>query len=237
MNTSVTTKTTIMLAEDHALTRGGIRQLLEAESDLEVIGEASEGGEVLRLLEQVQPDVLLLDIWFEDSNGPNGLDVARQVCQRFPRVNVCILSAHAILAYVIQALRSGALGYVTKSADLVVVVRGVREVAAGRRFFSEPLSEEAIEAYEAKTGKGHFDLYETLTPCEREVFRLSALGLTMPEIAARRGVSPRTIESERKAAMTKLGLTNQSELVRYAVERGIIGNGSSRDIRQDPEPD
>lgn len=223
-------KTRIVLADDHHLVRHGVRALLEAQPDFELVGEASDGIQLLQELERTRPDVLVLDISLP---GLNGLDVARQVRQQFPAVKVCILSMHADEGYVIRALRNGALGYVVKSAHSADLVRTLREVAAGRRCLSPPLSDSAIEAYLEKAEKGQFDVYETLSNRERQVLQLAAEGLRTNEVAERLFISPRTVETYRAGIMKKLGLRNQSELVRFAVERGIVGVGPPEEQRHD----
>ena len=210
---------TILLGEDHRIVRQGLRVLIEAEPQLSVVGEASDGLEVVKMVARLKPNVLLLDLMMP---GLNGLEVTRQVRQRWPETRVLILSMHANEAYVLEALRNGAGGYVLKNASAPELVQAVRDVAAGRRYLSPPLSERAIEAYVQKAEAQPSDSYETLTTREREVLQLAAQGLSNPEIASRLGVSPRTVESHRANLMAKLNLHNQTELVRYALRRAIL---------------
>jgi len=213
---------TIVLADDHHVVRQGLRALLEGESEFSVVGEASEGLEVIKLVERLKPTILLLDLMMP---GLNGLEVTRQVRQRWPETRVLILSMHANEAYVLEALRSGAAGYVLKDASAADLIQAVHEVAAGRRYLSPPLSERAIEAYVQRAEVASADDYETLSTREREVLQLAAEGRTNAEIAARLFISPRTVETHRANLMRKLGLHNQTELVRYAIQRGIIPMG------------
>src|SRR5262249_24900722 len=152
----------------------------------------------------------------------SGLEVARQVDQRSPRTRVVVLSMHANEAYVLEALRNGATAYVLKQCTATELVRAVCEAAAGRRYLSPPLSERAIQAYLRKAEASELDPYESLTTREREVLHLAAEGRTNPEISARLYISPRTVEAHRANLMHKLGLKNQSELIRYAIRRGIV---------------
>jgi len=193
--------------------------LLEGESGFSVVGEASDGIETVKMIERLRPNVLLLDLMMP---GLSGLEVTRQVCQRCPQTRTLILSMHANEAYVLEALRNGATGYALKDASAADLVQAVHEVAAGRRYLSPPLSERAIETYVEKAKAAPPDAYETLTTREREVFQLAAQGLGNPEIASRLGVSPRTVETHRANLMRKLSLHSQTELVRYAIQRGII---------------
>ena len=211
--------TTIVLADDHHVVREGLRALLEAELDFSIIGEVGDGLEVAGLVEQMQPDVLLLDIMMP---GLNGLEVTRQVRRRSPETVVLILSMYANEAYVLEALRNGASGYVLKGATSGDLVHAVREVVGGRRYLSPPLSERAIEAYVQKAQFAPPDPYETLTNREREILHLVAAGSSNADIASRLSISPRTAETHRVNMMRKLGLHSQAELIRYALKRGIL---------------
>jgi two-component system response regulator NreC len=211
--------TTIVLADDHQLVRQGLRALLEAEPDLAVVGEASQGQETIQLVEHLQPDLLVLDLMMP---GLNGLEVTRQVSQRVPDTRIIVLSMRTTEAYVLEALRNGAAGYVAKAASADELVQAVRTVTAGRRYLSSRLSERALENYVRKAQESILDLYETLTDREREVLHLAAEGLGNAEIAARLVISPKTAATHRANLMRKLGLRNQTELVRYAMQRGII---------------
>jgi two-component system response regulator NreC len=211
--------TTIVLADDHLVVRKGMRSLLEAESDFELVGEANDGLETVQLVEHLTPDVVVLDLMMP---GLNGIEVTRQIRKRSPYTKIVILSMHADDEYVLEALRCGANGYVLKDAGATELVGAVRDVANEKRYLSPELAERAIDAYVRQTQETTLDRYETLTDREREVLHLAAEGLTNTEVAARLSLSPRTIENHRANMMRKLGLHNQTELVRYAIKRGII---------------
>jgi len=212
-------RTTIVLADDHPVVRQGLRALLEAEPDFAIVGEVADGLEVADLVERVKAHVLVLDLMLP---GLSGLEVTRQVRQRSSQTRVIILSMYANEAYVLEALRNGAAGYVLKGAGAAELVQAVREVAAGRRYLSPPLSESAIQAYVEKAKAAPLDPYETLTTREREVLHLAAEGGSNTDVAARLGISPRTAETHRANLMRKLGLHSQTDLVRYALKRGIL---------------
>lgn len=212
-------RTTIVLADDHPVVRQGLRALLEAEPGFHIVGEAEDGVAAAQLVERLKPDVLLVDVMMP---GLNGLEVTRQVRQRFPYTRVIVLSMHANEAYVLEALRHGAAGYVLKESSTAELVQAVRTVVAGRRHLSPPLSERAIEAYAQKAAPSPLDIYETLTTREREVLQMAAEGRRNGEIAARLAISPRTAETHRTHLMRKLGLHNQADLIRYALRRGIV---------------
>ena len=211
--------TTVVLADDHLIFRQGLRALLAQESDLQVVGEAGDGVAAIQLVERLQPDVLVLDLTMP---GLNGHEVAHQVSQQVPSTRIVVLSMHENEAYVLQALKCGAAGYVLKGSGMTELVQAIREVAQGRRYLSPPLSERAIELYMQKAQETPLDLYETLTPRERQVLHLSAHSLNNAEIGERLSLSPRTVESYRAEVMHKLGLRNQTDLIRYALRHGIV---------------
>jgi DNA-binding NarL/FixJ family response regulator len=213
------TQTTIVLADDHGVVREGLRTLLGAEPDLAVIGEEGDGLKVMALVERLKPHVLVLDVMMP---GLNGLEIARQVARRAPGTRTVMLSMHANEAYVLEALRNGASAYVLKDASAAEFVKAVREVAAGRRYLSPPLSELTIEAYAHKATSVAPEPYDTLTTREREVFQLTAEGSTNVQIAARLSIGVRTVETHRANVMRKLHLRTHSDLVRYAVHRGTL---------------
>ncbi|MBI4278556.1 MAG: response regulator transcription factor [Armatimonadetes bacterium] len=211
--------TTIVLAEDHHVVRQGLRALLEAEPELQVVGEAADGLETLAVVERLRPHVLVLDLVMP---GLSGLEVIRQARKRWPEIIIVVLSMYANEAYVLEALQSGAAAYVLKRSHSDDLIRAVREATAGRRFLSPPLSQRAIDAYARKARPAEPDPYATLTPREREVLHLAAEGHTATEIAARLAISPRTAEMHRANLMRKLGLRTQTDVVRYAIRKGLL---------------
>lgn len=215
-------KTTILLADDHAIVRRGLRVILDSEEDLAVIGEVTNGLEVAESINRLQPDVLVLDIMMP---GLNGLEVTRNVGKCSPQTRIIILSAYSNEAYVSEALRSGAAGYVLKAASTAELVQAVRAVMAGACYLSPPLSDLAIEAYLRKTLPRTVDLSPTLTPREQVVMQLSAQGSNNSEIAGRLEISIRTVETYRANLMRKLNLHNQTDLIRYALRQGILPSG------------
>ncbi len=211
----------IVLADDHPIVRQGLRAAFEVEPGFTIVGEASDGLEAVKLTERLAPDVLVLDLMMP---GLNGLEAARQISQRSPKTRIVILSVSAAEPHVLEALRHGAAAYVLKGSSIPDLVRAVREAAAGRHYLSPPLSERAIETYRAQAQAAPLDIYETLTTREREVLQLAAEGHTNAEIAARISLSPRTVETHRGNLMRKLGLRSQTDLIRYALRRGIISD-------------
>ena len=212
----------IVLADDHRVIRRGLRSLLESAMRCNVVGEASDGREAVALVERLQPDVLVVDMVMPGLVGP---EVIRQVQTLAPGTRIVVLSMHADESHVREALRAGASAYVLKEAQPEEFLRAVREAAAGRRYLSPPLSERAIEAYIAQVGEPSLDLHDTLNPREREVLRLTAEGRTAAQIAEALSLSTRTIETYRASMMRKLGLRGQTDLLRFALGRGIIPPG------------
>jgi len=214
-------KITIVLADDHRIVHEGLRSLIETEPDITVIGEANNGLDAIRLIETLQPNVLLVDLAMPDLNG---LEVTRRVKKRFPQIHIIVLSMHADEAYVLEALRHGASGYILKEASVTDVIKGIQEVVAGRRFLSAALSQQTIDAYLERVKEGPLDPYDRLTVREREILQMTAESQSSSEVGRRLFISPRTVEIHRQNAMRKLGLRNQGELIRYALKKGILLN-------------
>jgi two-component system response regulator NreC len=213
------TGVTILVVDDHHVVRRGLRTVLETEPGFSVVGEAADGLEALEMVERLQPDVVIVDIMLPSLNG---LELIRRVRQGTSHTRMVVLSMHANEAYVLEALRNGASGYVLKDASGADVVHAVRTALAGGRYLSPPLSERAIEAYGERRRPTVLDRYETLTAREREVLQLAAEGFSSVDIAVRLSISARTVEAHRAHFMQKLGLRGQTELVRYAIRRGLL---------------
>jgi DNA-binding NarL/FixJ family response regulator len=208
-----------MLADDHQVVLEGLKALLAAEDDLKVIGEANDGLSVLPLVEKLRPAVLVLDLMMP---GMNGLEVTRLLHQKVPGTKIVVLSMHANEAYVVEALRNGAAGYVLKQAEGRELVKAIRAVTEGRRYLSPPLTEDTLAHYERQSSGGELDPYDTLSSRERQVLQLAAEGLTNSEIGDKLSIGKRTVETHRANLIRKLGLKSQAELVKYALRRGLV---------------
>jgi two-component system, NarL family, response regulator NreC len=210
----------ILLADDHKVVCKGLKALLNAEADFEVVGEANDGLEAVQLAGKLRPDILLVDLMMP---GLNGLEVTRQVSQHAGSTRVIVLSMHSNEAYVLEALHNGAGGYVLKQSSEEDLIEGIRQVAAGQRYLSPPLTERAINSYFERARATEIpDVYDQLTEREREVLQLAAEGFNNSEIGSKLSISPRTVETHRMNLMEKLSIRTQTELVRYALRRGII---------------
>ena len=209
---------TIVLADDHNIVRQGFRSLLENQEGLSVIAEAGDGLEAVRVTCNLKPDVLVVDLMMPCLNG---LAVTRRIGKMSPSTRVIVLSMYMDEPYVIEALQSGAWGYVLKESNISDLVKAIREVASGRHYLGSPLSEFAITAYKAKTKGVSLDPYNTLTAREREVLQLVAEGYTNADIAGKLFISQRTVESHRANMMQKLSFNSRAELIAYANAKGL----------------
>jgi len=209
----------ILLVDDHAILRQGLRMVLESEPGFTVVAEAKNGNEALNKAAQLKPDVIVLDIGLPDIPGN---EIARQIRAQNPATRIVILSMHAKEAYVVEALNAGATAYVLKGSEATELVDAIRLAMRGQRFLSPPLTEELIEKYIQKTKNQNLDLLETLTNRERQIMRLAASGCSNAEIAQRLVISPRTVEVHRAKVMSKLGLRSQAELIRFAIQHAVI---------------
>lgn len=212
---------TTVLADDHPIVRQGLRALLEGEDGCRVVGEAADGREALDLIATHRPQVAIVDLAMP---GLGGLEVVRRAAQAAPETRTIVLSMHADEPYVLEALRNGAAGYVLKATATTHLIEAVHAVLAGRRYLSPPLGELVTDAYLrlAAGGTAAPDRYDLLTAREREVLQLVAEGGTNAEIGERLGISPRTAETHRTNLLRKLALKGQTDLVRFALARGLI---------------
>ncbi|MBS2039476.1 response regulator transcription factor [bacterium] len=198
----------VLIVEDHPVVRSGIKMLLTEELDIEVLGEASNGREALTALETLKPDLLLLDISMPEVNG---LEVTQHVREKYPTMPILILTMHEDERYFFQLLRAGATGYIVKGAAPNDLVSAVRAVAAGQAYLYPSLAR--LLAKEPDT---------VLSARELEVLQLTAQGLTAREVGKKLSISSNTVERHRANIMSKLGVSNRAELIRYAIRRGLL---------------
>jgi DNA-binding NarL/FixJ family response regulator len=208
----------VLLADDHKLVRAGIRSLLERLPDVEVVAEASDGREALRLIEEHRPQIVLMDIAMPELNG---LEATRRVAKSFPDVSVIILSIYADEEHVYQALRAGASGYLLKGAATEELELAIRAVAQQGTYLSPPVSKPVIMEYVRRTS-GEPHSAGKLSPRQTEILQLLAEGKSMKQIALGLSISVKTVESHRAALMTRTGVRDIAGLVRYAVKIGLI---------------
>jgi DNA-binding NarL/FixJ family response regulator len=210
--------TTAIIADDHEIVRRGLRGILEGEGGCRVVAEASDGLTAAQLVEKHKPHILILDL-----NMPrlHGIEVLRQTRTTSPHTKVIVLSMHNDEPYVIESRRAGASAYILKGSESQEILQALKDVLAGRRFLSATLSEWAINALVAKPADDS-DPLQSLTQRERMVVQLAAEGHTNGEIAEKLFISPRTAETHRTNLLRKLGLQTQTDLVRFAIRKGLI---------------
>ena len=210
----------VLLADDHGIVRRGLRSLLESQSGIDVVGEAADGFEALRLCTELNPDILILDVAMPKMNG---IDVAARLQKLERPPSVIVLSMHTDESYIIRALAAGARGYLLKDATDEDLLPAIRSVVAGKPFFSPAVTAVLMEDYMRQLqARGLSDSYHLLTDRERQVLQLLAEGRSNKEVATLLDVGVSTVETHRANLMQKLSLHNTAEIVLYAVRKGII---------------
>jgi two-component system, NarL family, response regulator NreC len=210
----------ILLADDHTVVRQGLRRVLEARPEWQVVAEAGDGREAIRMAEETKPDVAILDVAMPLLNG---IEAVRQIARKVPTTRMLVLSMHADEAYVTQMLRAGAAGYLLKDSADVDLLQAVDAVSAGKSFFSPAIARVIADDYVRHLAdRGATDRFELLSEREREIFQLIAEGKTNKEIAALLFLSPSTVDTHRSRIMEKLDVHSAAEIVLYAVRKGVI---------------
>jgi DNA-binding NarL/FixJ family response regulator len=211
---------TILIVEDHAIVREGFRRMLELEGDLEVVGEAQDGRQAVEMAKKLHPDVILMDVAMPVLNG---LEATRQVIKALPATKVLILSAHGDLAYIENAMDSGAVGFLVKQSPAHEVYRAIREVHQGKTFFAPSISKRFDHFDPPSSGRSGMIKNPTeLTSRQRKVLQLVAEGKANKQAAAELGICTKTVEKHREHLMQKLGVHNTAGLTRYAIDAGVI---------------
>lgn len=218
--TSSKGKIRILLADDHALVREGIKRILTAEPDLDVVGEAEDGVQAVELAKKVKPDVAVLDISMPRLNG---IEATKQIREALPSTHILALTMHEDDTYVFQLLKAGAAGYVLKRAAATDLVQAIRAAHRGEAFLYPSVAKAVVADYlkRLETGEGR-DTYDGLTEREKEILTLIAEGATNQEIAQRLFISVKTVQTHRAHIMEKLNLHDRAQLVRYAIRKGLI---------------
>lgn len=211
------TKLRIMLAEDHETVREGLKMIVNAQDDMEVVGLASDGREAVAIAQELLPDVLVMDISMPKLNGLKATEKLTEIC---PQVKVLTLSRHADDGYVRELLNAGAWAYVLKQSAPSELIHAIRAVAGGGKYIDPKLAGKVMESYSEKAPRG--EAKGNLTDRESEVLRHIALGYSNKEIGARLSLSVKTIEVHKANAMRKLNITSRIDLVRYAIFQGWL---------------
>jgi two-component system response regulator NreC len=213
-------KIRVLLADDHAIVREGVKMILAKEPDFEMVGEAEDGQQALDLVERMKPNVVVMDI---SMPGMGGIEATQQVKERHPGVNVIALTMHEDESYVFKLLRAGASGYVLKRAAAQDLVQAVRSAAKGEAFLYPSVARKVVEDYlkRVETGEER-ERYDGLTEREKEILTHIAQGLSNQQIAQKLYISIKTVQTHRAHILEKLGLHDRTELVRYAIRKGLI---------------
>jgi DNA-binding NarL/FixJ family response regulator len=207
----------VLIADDHAILREGLRSLIAAEPDMEVSAQAETGRAALRMAAELRPDVVIMDIAMPDLNG---MEATRQLLRTIPGARVIGLSMHADKRFVAGMLEAGACGYLLKDSAFDELARAIRTVGSGQTYLSPAIAGTVVEEY-LTGGAGPQGPAASLTPREREVLQLIAEGLSTKRIASRLGVSVKTVETHRRQMMEKLGVQSVAELTKYAIREGL----------------
>ena len=212
-------KITVFLADDHAMVRDGLQLLLETSGDIEVVGQAGSGRAAVLQVNQIKPDVVLMDIAMPELNG---IEATRQLIGDQPETKVIILSMHATSEHIYQALQAGASGYLLKEAVGQEVVKAVHEVFNGQRYLSQKITETLVDDYLVQRDLGQTrSPLDRLSPREREVLQLVSEGLSSAKIAEQLALSPKTVDTYRSRIMQKIGVRDVTELVKFAIRYGL----------------
>ncbi len=208
----------ILIADDHAIVRQGLKSLIKSQSDMEVVGQAENGAQVLRLAEELAPDVIIMDISMPDMSG---IDAAGIILKKNPDVRIIALSMHSSRNFVVEMLKAGALGYVLKSYFFDELVKAIHTVAAGQHYLSPEITDALVEDYLGHRPPDESGTLDSLTKKQCDIVRFIAEGLSTKQIALRTNKSPKTVDANRRRIMDIIGVDSVAELTKYAIRQGL----------------
>ena len=208
----------ILLVDDHKITRQGLRSLLDKQQDMEVVAEAEDGRTAVRLVGELSPNVVIMDVTMPDLNG---VEATRQIVGQSPDVKIIALSMHSDTLFVTEMLRSGASGYLLKDCAFEELSRAINAVVAGKTYLSPSISGVVVDDYLHRLSKADFSDSQVLTDREREVLQLMAEGKSTKRIALKLHISVKTVETHRRQIMNKLDIHTVAELTKYAIRKGL----------------
>lgn len=212
-------KHTIVIAEDQTLVREGLRSLIAAESEYEVVGEAQDGLQSIRCVNRLKPDLILIDLAMPKLSG---ISAIREIKRQQSEIKIIALTFHTSDEYILAAFDAGADGYCLKSDTYIELMTAIRCVLEGKKYLSPEISDKVLEGFLEKKKQGAASTWDSLTRREIEVLKLVGEGYSSPEIAQLLGISPKTVDKHRANMMKKLGLHNAAALTAYAIERGLV---------------
>lgn len=210
---------TVILADDHKIIRDGLRTLIESQPEMQVIAEAENGRETIKLAKELQPDVVIMDISMPDLNG---IDATREIVNSIPGIKVIALSMHSDRRFVSGMLSSGASGYLLKDCAFEELAKAIRTVVTNHTYLSPMISDIVVKSYISKSPESTIENAPLLTAREREMLQLMAEGMTAKEIASHLFVSVKTVETHRRNIAQKLNINRAAELIKYAIREGLV---------------
>jgi len=208
----------VILADDHAIVRDGLSRSMQQEDDLEVIAQAANGHDAVKLAHAQKPDIVVMDVSMPDLNG---IEATRLIVAQCPEVKVLVLSMHARKSFIAEMFKAGAKGYLLKDCEFEELAQAIRTVAEGKAYISPSITDMVIDSYTHPANDMAFTVFSVLTPREREVLQLLAEGNSTKQIGLRLFISPKTVEVHRLKIMDKLNLNNVAQLTKYAIQEGL----------------
>jgi two-component system, NarL family, response regulator NreC len=208
----------VILADDHAIVRDGLSRSLQQEADMEVVAQAANGHDAVKLAHAQKPDIVVMDVSMPDLNG---IEATRLIVAQCPEVKVLVLSMHARKSFIAEMFKAGAKGYLLKDCEFEELARAIRTMAEGKAYISPAITDVVIDSYTHPSNDMAFTVFSVLTPREREVLQLLAEGNSTKQIGQRLFISPKTVEVHRLKIMDKLNLNNVAQLTKYAIQEGL----------------
>ncbi|OHB52758.1 MAG: DNA-binding response regulator [Planctomycetes bacterium GWF2_42_9] len=208
----------ILLADDHAIVRDGLRKSLQQEEDMDIVGQAKDGLATIQLTRELSPDIVLMDISMPDVNG---MDTCREITRDFPNVKVIGLSMHSAKRFVSEMFKAGACGYLPKNCEYDELTNAIRQVMSGKTYLSPAITDVVVDNFVRVSAEENNSVFFTLTKRERQVLQLMAEGKTTKQIGQSLHISPKTVEAHRLRVMEKLNINNVAQLTKYAIQEGL----------------
>lgn len=208
----------ILLADDHAIVRDGLRRSLQMEEDMEVVGQAKDGLSAIQMVKDLLPDVVIMDISMPDING---MDTCREIIRDFPKIKIIGLSMHSAKKFVSEMFKAGAAGYLPKNCEYDELATAIRTVTAGKSYLSPAITDVVLDNYIRTSTEDSPTVFSALTKRERQVLQLMAEGKTTKQIGQNLYISPKTVEAHRLRVMEKLNINNIAQLTKYAIQEGL----------------